>query len=274
MITRVVSGLAVSGLLVLAGATASIAAGVAAKSLPFAPPSEDKIPQNEEGEAIRFGKQLFTNTPEFAKGYAGNALSCTSCHLDAGRKQNASPMVGVYAKGTFYRTRSASVVNVEDRINECMQRSINGKPFPWDSRELRALTSYIAWLSDGIPVGKDVLVAGTGIPKITAPRKPDPERGRTRYGQSCAACHGTDGQGVGTFPPVWGPKSFNLGAGMARVSVAASFIKHNMPLGQGGTLSDEDAFDIAAYMVKQPRPDFAGKANDWPKGGKPKDARY
>ena len=59
-----------------------------------------------------------------------------------------------------------------------------------------------------------------------------------------------------------------------RLDTAAAFVKANMPLGQGGSLSDDDAYDVAAFFTRQPRPDFARKHLDWPKGGKPKDARY
>jgi len=75
-------------------------------------------------------------------------------------------------------------------------------------------------------------------------------------------------------PPVWGHGSYNIGAGMARVSVAAAFIKSNMPRGWGWSLTDDEAFDVAAYINSQPRPDFPGKARDWPNGGKPADVPY
>ena len=61
---------------------------------------------------------------------------------------------------------------------------------------------------------------------------------------------------------------------MARLNTAAAFVKSSMPLGQGGSLSDQEAFDVAAFFTRQPRPDFAGKLEDWPKGGKPDDVRY
>ena len=100
------------------------------------------------------------------------------------------------------------------------------------------------------------------------------------YAEKCASCHGADGQGKygeqgqTFYPPLWGPRSFNIGAGMGRLNTAAAFVKANMPGGQGGTLTDQEAFDVAAYFTQQPRPDFADKDKDWPLGGKPKDARY
>jgi len=84
--------------------------------------------------------------------------------------------------------------------------------------------------------------------------------------------NGADGAYL--FPALWGPTSFNIGAGMARLANAAAFTKSNMPLGSGNSLSDRDAIDIAAYVTRQTRPDFAAKTQDWPKGDKPPDARY
>jgi thiosulfate dehydrogenase len=61
---------------------------------------------------------------------------------------------------------------------------------------------------------------------------------------------------------------------MARLRTAASFIRHNMPYDLPGTLTDQQAFDVAAYVNSHPRPDLAGKENDWPNGDAPPDAAY
>lgn len=240
--------------------------------VPFAPPSEESIPQDARGQEIRYGLQLVTETRTRLPEHVGNSLSCTNCHLEAGRKPKAAPFVGVYAAFPQYRARSARVDTLEDRINDCFQRSLDGKPLARDSREMRAMVTYMAWLSEGVPVGKQP--EGSGIPKIKSGRKPDPEAGKALYAASCMACHGPDGAGMGTFPPLWGPHSFNLGAGMARLNTAAAFIKWNMPLGKGGSLSNEEAYDLAAYVLSHQRPDFAAKDLDWPQGGKPEDAPY
>lgn len=142
------------------------------------------------------------------------------------------------------------------------------------------ILSYIWWLSKGVPTGMDV--EGRGFQRIKLPggNKPDAENGKAIYAAKCASCHGQEGQGMTgpkgeyLFPAVWGPNSFNIGAGMARLNNAAAFVKANMPLGQGNTLTDQEAFDVAAYFTQQPRPDFVTKSQDWPKGGKPADARY
>jgi len=113
-----------------------------------------------------------------------------------------------------------------------------------------------------------------GMSRITSTRPPDPANGKNVFEKKCVFCHGIDGQGTMAAPPVWGPRSYNIGAEMARVGVAASFIKANMPRGWGWTVTDDEAFDVAAYINSQPRPDFPGKVYDWPQGGKPADAPY
>ncbi|MBO9540749.1 c-type cytochrome [bacterium] len=251
------------------GATPSSGAAPVA---PFNPPSEAMLPSDVRGETIRYGQRIVTQTGVFAKPYVGNALSCTNCHLEAGRKPKAAPYVGVYASFPQYRARSGKVDRIEDRINDCFQRSLNGKALPYESREMTALVAYMAWLSEGVPTG--MKVEGQGFSRISPSAPPDAKRGSQVYGTSCAQCHGPDGQGTAAFPPLWGERSFNIGAGMARLDTAAAFIKWNMPLGQGGTLSDQQAYDVAAYLLSQPRPDFGPKVHDWPKGGKPKDSPY
>src|SRR5262249_2449501 len=171
-----------------------------------------------------------------------------------------------------YRTRNGQVNALQDRINDCFERSMNGKPLPYDSDEMRGILAYIWWLSRDVRTG--VAVKGRGFARVSRSRPADPQRGES-YAQKCAACHSADGQGRRgpngeyLFPALWGPESFNIGAGMARLSNAAGFVKTNMPIGQGRTLTDADAVDVAAYFIRQPRPDFPAKMRDWPKGASP-----
>lgn len=252
----------------------------AQKAAPFVPPDEAQIPQGPLGDSIRYGAKLLKQTQVYAKGYVGNGLNCTSCHLNGGMTPYASPWVGIWGVFPEYRSRNAKVNALQDRINDCFQRSMNGKPLPVDSDEMHGILAYMWWLSKDVPTGMDV--EGRGFKRIKLPdaASVDPARGEQLYAEKCAACHGVDGQGQSgangeyLFPTLWGPKSFNVGAGMARLSNAASFTKVNMPLGAGNSLSDRDAIDIAAYFTRQPRPDFAAKDLDWPKGDKPADARY
>ncbi len=238
----------------------------------FAPPSPDTIPGTQLGEQIRLGYQIVVNTQVYADAYVGNRLNCTNCHLDAGLNPNAASFVGLAAVYPEYRPRNARVNTLADRVNECFERSLNGRALPPDSFKLQAVVAYITWLSRGVPGG--ATIPWRGLQRIDSRRPLDPGNGKNLFAGKCAFCHGLDGQGTMAAPPVWGPQSYNIAAGMARVTVAAAFIKSNMPRGWGWSLSDDDAYDVAAYINAQPRPDFPGKANDWPKGGKPADSPY
>lgn len=254
--------------------------------LKVVPPRDAAIPAGEEGQRILLGKRLLSETKRLLPDHVGDELNCTSCHLGEGKLALASPFVGVSVNYPRQNPRAGRVVSLEDRINGCFLRSMNGKPVPADSAEMKAMVAYFNWLSQGLP--KNANVAGKGVGKIDDNLTPDPTHGKQVYDAQCAQCHGKDGEGMRdakgemVFPPLWGDQSFNIGAGMARTYTAAAFVKNNMPighglnarLGQGGMLSDQDAVDVAEYFSHQPRPDFAPKVKDWPNGGKPKDARY
>jgi thiosulfate dehydrogenase len=238
-----------------------------------------------EGAQLVRGMRLLTETKALLPQNVGNELSCASCHLEAGTVALASPFTGVYASFPGYSPRAGRVITIEDRINGCFIRSLNGKPLAVDSPDMKAIAAYLKWMK-GTGGPKDKVV-GRGVGKIDRALKPNVQNGQKVYATQCAACHGKVGQGLIAadgryiYPPLWGDNSFNIGAGMARTHTAAAFTKHNMPiglqanfpLGQGG-LSDQEAVDVAEYFSHQPRPDFAKKANDWPRGGRPGDARY
>jgi len=238
----------------------------------------EPIPVGPVGDAIRLGERILTHTPQAVPQFSGNALNCTSCHLNAGRKPYSSPWVGIWGVFPEYRSRNARVNLIEDRINDCFERSLNGRALPLQSPEMRGILAYMQWLSRGVATGLDG--PGRGFNRISTPEPADPKRGERIYEEKCALCHGKEGEGIyndhgeTVFPPLWGPRSFNIGAGMARVNTAAAFVKANMPYGQDNSLSDQEAFDVAAFFTHQPRPDFPGKEGDWPKGDKPKDSRY
>ena len=241
-------------------------------AIEFAAPSPETIPGSQLGEQIRLGYDIVINTQEYARGYVGNRLNCTNCHLDGGLNPNAASFVGLAAVYPEYRTRNARVNTLADRVNECFERSLNGRVLPPDSSKLQAIVAYITWLSRGVPSG--ATIPWRGLQRIDSRRPLDPANGKQVFANKCAFCHGFDGLGTMAAPPVWGTQSYNIAAGMARVSVAAAFIKSNMPRSWGWSLSDDDAYDVAAYINAQPRPDFPGKANDWPRGGKPADSPY
>jgi len=249
------------------------AAGPAA----FNVPADSSIPGGPEGEAIRLGRTLIIDTRRLLPNNVGNGLNCGNCHLGAGTKESAGPFVGLWGVYPEYRTRNGHINSMQERINDCFQRSMNGKALVLDSREMNAMLMYIQWLSTGVPVGEEVV--GRGMGSVDSALKPDAAHGKQIYAEKCANCHGANGQGTRNpaggyvFPPVWGDASFNVGAGMARTFTAAGFIKFNMPLGQEGSLSDRDATDVAEFVTHKPRPAYAPAKNDYAGGSKPKDAR-
>jgi thiosulfate dehydrogenase len=237
----------------------------------FNPPADSLIPDDAAGRSIRRGLALLLNTRDSLPHHVGGALQCVSCHPDAGRKAGAMPWVGVYARYPQYRSRSATVALIEDRVNDCFVRSMNGKALDPAGADMRDIVAYMAFLSRGVPVGAKV--AGQGLTMLPV-TKGDSARGAALFPVTCARCHGPGGEGSAIYPPLWGARSFNIGAGMARVRTAAAFIRHNMPFDQPGTLTDQQAIDLAAFVTSQPRPDLAGKEKDWPRGGAPPDVPY
>ena len=246
-------------------------------AVPLSPPVASAMPGGPLGDAIRYGQRIVTDTQATVGVYVGNGLNCASCHIDGGRTAYAAPFAGLTGLFPEYRSRRGGVESLEQRINDCFLRSMNGKALPSASREMIGLLAYVSWLSQGVPTGSEVV--GRGFRDLPAPPAPaDAGRGKAVYSAKCAACHGADGKGMlaggkYVFPPLWGPRSFNAGAGMARLSVAAAFVQAKMPLGNVGTLTDQEAYDVAAYFTAQPRPAFAGAKDDWPKGSRPTDAR-
>lgn len=240
--------------------------------VPFVVPAASTIPTGPVGDAVRRGKALLEHTRDSLPRFVGNDLNCTNCHMDGGTRKDAMPWIGVYSRFPQYRSRTGAVIVLEDRLKDCFERSMNGRAPAHDSKDMKDMVAYLAWLSRDVPVGRDV--EGQGMPAV-APLAPDTVRGREVYLAECARCHGADGQGlVPPAPPLWGPRSFNIGAGMARLRTAASFLKVAMPYDRPGTLTDQQAYDVAAYMNGQGRPDFPGKEADWPNGDPPPDVAY
>jgi len=270
-----IAGIA-AGLILFAGGSAR----TLAQSSPAGPPPAKgqvafRIPPDLEvgdaayrASALR-GRALLTATRDSLPRNVGNALRCVSCHLDNGLRPNAMPWVGTYARFPQYRARSGKVDLIEDRVNDCFERSMNGKALPPGGRDMRDIVAYLAFLSRGIPVGAEM--DGQGLPKLRR-LAGDTTRGVALFASTCARCHGPTGQGTSIAPPLWGPRSYNIGAGMANVVTAASFIHAVMPIDRAQRLTEQQAFDIATYINSRPRPLFKKRAQDFPKGGRPPDA--
>mgnify|MGYP001773372119 CR=1 FL=1 len=213
-------------------------------------------------QVVALGKEIFLNTKDhpLSKPYVGNALNCTSCHLNGGTDPKGLTLVGTATAFPAYSPREKAVIGLQNRIGDCFMRSMNGTLPPLGGPVMVALEAYIASLSQGMPLKMNPK-SPTG-PNALKPlqvdwAKADPAKGRTLYGEKCAVCHGKDGEGqVG--PPLWGPRSYNAGAGMANWKNLAAFIHGAMPLGNPN-LTPEEARDIAAFVDSQPRPDFVLK---------------
>jgi thiosulfate dehydrogenase len=247
-------------------------------------PEVGALPDDEHGRLVRRGRDLITATyahigpevPNAANRYAGNNLACSNCHLEAGTKKFALPIFGLFGEYPRYNTRSGAEITIEDRVNACMTRSMNGRAMALQAPAMQAIVAYIKFLSTGVPAGQELPGLGVGkMPELT--RAADPARGRPIYLSACAGCHGTDGLGVRRslptvdlgymMPPLWGSDSFNDGAGMARLITAANFIHFNMPHGADylhPQLTPEEAWDVAAHLVSQPRPHKEGIDRDYP----------
>jgi thiosulfate dehydrogenase len=240
------------------------------------PPSEDEIPAGQEGDLIRYGRDLIANTsiylgPKGVVGHFSNNTNCQNCHIGAGTQNFCNPFSAVASTYPKYRERSGREESIEFRINDCMQRSLNGAPLDSLSTEMRAMVAYVKWVGKDVPKGFKPKGAGTGaLPYLK--RAADPNKGKAVYYNFCQRCHGQNGEGLltadssgYTYPPLWGDHSFNVGAGLYRLSYLAGFIKNNMPFGttwQNPVLSNEEAWDVAAYIASQPRP-VKVFAHDW-----------
>ena len=233
-------------------------------------PPDSIIPEGPLGAAIRRGRALLVATRDSLPGHVGNGLRCASCHLEEGRRPTGS-LVGVYSRYPAYRPRSGIVETIEFRVNDCFRRSMNGTALDAASDDMRDIVAYVAFLSWG--TASAAPQANTRLQKWAA-LTPDTAGGAVVYGSTCAKCHGPEGQGTPVAPPLWGDRSYNVGAGMARVRTAADFIRNNMPLDQPGALTDQQAMDVAAYVNAHPRPDYRGKELDWPNGDPPPDVAY
>jgi thiosulfate dehydrogenase len=238
---------------------------------PFRIPSDSELRDSAYRVSAMRGRAILLATRDSLPHNVGNSLRCASCHLDNGLRRNGMPWVGVYARFPQYRARSGKVDLIEDRINDCFERSMNGKALSPSGRNMADIVAYLAFLSNGIPVGSQM--EGQGLARLK-PLTGDLKRGVAIFASTCTRCHGANGQGTLLAPPLWGPRSYNVGAGMANIITAASFIHALMPIDRAQQLTEQQAFDVATYINTRPRPDFPKRVHDWPKGGKPAGADY
>jgi thiosulfate dehydrogenase len=239
----------------------------------------------EERKLVSYGKELISHTAEYlgpngSVKHLSNGMNCQNCHLQAGTQPWGNNYFAVQATYPKFRERSGSVENQIKRVNDCFQRSLNGQALDSTSREMKGILAYIKWLGTDVP--KKTIPKGSGIFKIKGLKRAcDPVLGKVVYEQKCQSCHQLNGEGVVaadgksyTYPPLWGKNSYNIGAGLYRISNFAGYVKYNMPFGvtyQNPQLTDEEAWDVAAFVNSMPRP-TKDLSKDWPNiAGKPFD---
>ncbi len=247
------------------------------KSDEWRAPDATQLPSDETGRLIAYGRELIVHTSQYLGPNGSvqpisNGMNCQNCHLDAGTKpfgNNYSAVASTYPK---FRARSGTEESIEKRVNDCFERSLNGQSLADESQEMKAIVAYIKWL--GKDVTKGTSPKGSGLVELPfLDRSASVENGKLVYEQKCTLCHGKEGEGIaladGTgyqFPPLWGKQSYNMGAGLFRLSRFAGYVKANMPLGatyEDPQLTDEEAWDVAAYVNSLPRPE-RDLSKDWP----------
>lgn len=258
--------------LIFSLATCSLVAFGASKTvvIPDIPNPPTKYPDGVLGEYVKLGEEIIskTNTHPLSKDLVGNSLTCKNCHINNGKTKNLGTFIGTSTSFPAFSSREKTVQTLEDRINNCFMRSMNGIRPVNGTKVSLAMASYVAWLSQGLPQKMNPKRPVTpyytnlwpikdAVPLIKKATNENYKRGKSLYDQKCAACHQKNGQGLGTaFPPLWGDKSYNSGAGMSKLNKMTTWIMYNMPQGQEGTLSLKDAVDITIYVDSHERPSF------------------
>ncbi len=261
---------------------------IADKAL-WRPPDTAGIPHSPQGELIRYGRDLVANTSRFLgpKGIVAamsNGMNCQNCHLEAGSRVFGNNYSAVFSTYPKLRARSGTIEDICKRVNDCLERSLNGHALDRNNHEMKAICAYICWLGKDVP--RNLKPKGAGLPDLIFPdRAADTGKGHLVYWQQCQRCHGARGEGAPliehtgyVYPPLWGPESYTTAAGLYRISRFAAFVKDNMPFGsshEAPQLTDEEAWDLAAFVNSQPRaekkyskdwPDPATKPVDYPFG--------
>ena len=239
----------------------------------------DNTTVGEERELVIYGQELIAHTSKYLgpKGSVAqitNGMNCQNCHLQAGAKAWGNNYAAVFSTYPKFRDRSGQIESIYKRVADCMERSLNGTAVDSNSREFKAIYTYIKWLGQDVEKGQKP--HGSGIEKLAyLDRAADPQKGQIVYTAQCQSCHGANGEGQFTldeleyaYPPLWGPHSYNDGAGLFRISNFAGYVKNNMPYlltsHAAPKLTEEECWDVAAFVNSQPRP-HKDQSKDWPK---------
>lgn len=248
----------------------------AAPDTTLAAPAESLLAKEPNAASIARGMALLTATRDSLPSHVGNDLRCTSCHLNQGRKPFALPLVGVTNRYPAMWVRTGKEATVEERVNDCVVRSLNGKALDAKGTDMRDIVAYLTWISKDLAKGPHKGLGVDSVPLLPA----DTVRGKTQFALYCQRCHGANGEGGKSLgvqnpgPPLWGKGSFGVASEFARQTTVASFMHHHMPFDAPGFVADSISNDIAGWLLSRPRTDFPGKEKDYPNGGAPKDLNY
>ena len=254
LVSRLKTSATIAGCLILAALAGCSARTTTPQPVAPTPFVAAPIPAGAQGQQVRLGKLIFDQTPKYAPSYVGNQYTCSDCHLQSGTAAYASPMIDLAQNFPAFSQRAGHIITLQQRIQECFTRSEDGQPPPVDGTVMNALVAYVNWLSAGGIKGRSYV--GRGLVPVPG-LKGDPLNGRIIYARQCAPCHGDHGAGVPhVLPPMWGPSSYNDGAGMNKPPKMAAFLLRNMPQNHPGTLSPQDAFDVATFIHSMPHPAF------------------
>jgi thiosulfate dehydrogenase len=235
----------------LASAIVVTAFAACAQAAPSAPP-----PSGALGTSVALGRAVIDDPQKYLPHNVTADMSCAACHLGSGTLPHGGTFVGTYARFPQWNKRAKRVITLQDRLAECFLYSMNGTPPAYTSKEMIGMVAYIAYLSRDVPTGAPQPKSDAFIVPLPS-ASPDLTHGQALYAQKCSACHQANGAGVhGAFPPLWGAKSFNNGAGMAHIDRMTGWVMFNMPQNAPGSLSLQEAYDIAGWVLTHPRPRF------------------
>ncbi|WP_184550088.1 c-type cytochrome [Mucilaginibacter sp. FT3.2] len=239
-------------------------------------PDDNTIPTGKAGELIRYGRELIAHTaryfgPKGSIAMITNGMNCQNCHLAGGTKLFGNDYACFIASYPKMSGRSGKIQSASERVAECFERSLAGKVPDTAGREIQSILAYLKWVGKDVKKGQNLF--GNATEKLAfMNRAANPVKGQQVFAMKCQSCHGANGEGLlaadkkdYTNPPLWGKHSYNDGAGLYRISNLAGFVKNNMPFGatyENPQLTDEEAWDIAAFINTQPRP-HKNQHNDW-----------
>lgn len=240
-------------------------------------PDTSEITDPEQAKLIKYGRSLIVNTsyyfgPKGVIAHKSNGLNCQNCHLNAGTRLDGNNFSLTAVGYPRFKERSGSIETIVKKVEDCFERSLNGSRIDSNGREMKAFAAYLKWI--GKNVKKGTKPSGSGIEELAFLDRPaDTAIGRVVYVSKCQVCHGKNGHGLlntsgtaYTYPPLWGPHSYNIGASIYRLSKFAGFVKHNMPYNADKTaqLTNDQAWDVAAFVNSQAHP-YKNIEVDWPK---------